>query len=103
MEGALADRTQALELEPDAPGRYVDLALVLRELERDDEALANLDHCLAIDPDYYWCWWERAWVFDKFQEKKEAAASLERFLELVPEDDCPECQADASQYIDENG
>ena len=46
--------------------------------------------------------WERAWVFDDLEQKRKAVADFRRFLDLAPEDECPECREEAEQYIREN-
>ena len=65
-------------------------------------AMGDLAQCLDLDPGYYWCAWERAWVFDDLGQKRKAVADFRRFLDLAPEDECPECREEAEQYIREN-
>ncbi|HVS35448.1 MAG TPA: protein kinase [Gemmataceae bacterium] len=49
-EGAVADLQRAVNLQPDEPAGYVDLAMALQKQRRLDEAVAQLDKAIARTP-----------------------------------------------------
>jgi tetratricopeptide (TPR) repeat protein len=103
LGAALADLDHAIELAPEEANKYNDRAILHRELGDDAAAITDWEQCLELDSEFYWCYFDRAWFYDERGETEAAVADFEAFLETVYEDDCPECQQEAVDYIREFG
>lgn len=97
---ALADFDQAIELFPENIDAYLARAsLFAWDLGEYDAALADLAICKEIDPEYHWCYFDEGWIRDDFGDFDGAVFNFRRYLELVPDFDCIECQEEAADYI----
>jgi tetratricopeptide (TPR) repeat protein len=104
IEGALTDFNQAIRLNPFSPDALLARALLYGwDLGEHDPAFADLERCHEVDPNYYWCFFDEAQLRDDLGDTDAAVANFERYLELVPEFDCPDCQEDARNYIRQYG
>jgi tetratricopeptide (TPR) repeat protein/tRNA A-37 threonylcarbamoyl transferase component Bud32 len=99
---AEADFFQAIDLVPNEPDPYIHQAATFNRLGRLEEAVGLATQCLEVASEYPWCFFERAWAYAGLGQPAKAVADLKRFLELVPPDECPECQSDARHFIADN-
>ncbi len=103
-EGALTEFNRAIEIDPFNADALLARALLYGwDLGEHDPAFVDLERCHEVDPTFYWCFFEEAWLRDDVGDTDAAAVNFERYLELVPEFDCPDCQEDARNYIRQNG
>jgi tetratricopeptide (TPR) repeat protein/tRNA A-37 threonylcarbamoyl transferase component Bud32 len=99
LVAAQADFIQAIELAPEEPFAFLHLAAIMHRLDRLEEAVDLAGQCIEVAPDNPWCYSERAWAYAALDRPALAVADFKRFLELVPADECPECQSDARRFI----
>jgi tetratricopeptide (TPR) repeat protein len=86
LEGALADFTEAVKLNPNSAAALQDQASVLAErLGRDREALAPLDRLLQLYPDFAQARGARAVVRARLGRRDDALDDLRRARELDPD------------------
>lgn len=88
-EEAVGFFKEALRLRKDASDTYFELAIALRGLSRDDEALEQLDIALAFDPSYAEAHFAMGEIYLDRKEKVNAAIHLTKAAELAPDADPP--------------
>ena len=104
LDAARADFEAAIERDPENYGGCQALANILGWHINDFEAaIGVLDRCIEANRASYWCYNERAWFFNELGETEAAVENFRQFLEYVPEDECPECQEEAADYVARNG
>ena len=102
-EAALADFSRAIELDPHLTDAYSARANTFGwNLGDYDAAFADFERCKELDPGQYWCYFDEGWLQAEIGDSRAAVDNFKRFLELVPEFDCPDCQEEVAIYIDEN-
>ena len=102
-EAALADFSRAIELDPTLTDAYSARANTFGwDLGDYDAAFADFERCKELDPGHYWCYFDEGWLRAEIGDSRAAVANFKRFLELVPEFDCPDCQEEVAIYINEN-
>lgn len=77
---------RALELAPDLCGLRIDLGAVYCELERYDEAVAELMRALKINPRNSLAYYDLAMALDRKGDRDKAAAVLGKARELHPDE-----------------
>ena len=80
-----ATTSAALAMKPDYVEAYVNRGIVLQELNRLDEALANYNRVLAIQPNYVEALFNRGNVLMELKRLDEALASYDKAIALEPD------------------
>jgi len=99
-EAAFDAWNTAVEIDPENPhghhGRYF---YNWHNLGDSDAALADLGRCIELEPEFPWCYWDRAWIYVEIDDQDAAVSNFELYLEYAFEDDCPECNQEAMDYL----
>jgi tetratricopeptide (TPR) repeat protein len=81
---SLASYNRALALQPNFFEALFNRGMLLREMQRENDALTSLDQALAVKPDHAGVWNNRGNVLRKLERFDEALASFDRALALNP-------------------
>ena len=99
---AVIDYSLAIERYSESPTLYRDRCIAYNALEEYSAAFEDCSRCLELNPEYDGCYWDRGWANNGLGNTSAAVRDFETYLELVAPDDCPECQKDAQDYIDQH-
>jgi hypothetical protein len=62
-----------------------------------------LTSCIEHEPDAYWCYYDRGIaLYTVVGDIDPALEDFRIYLELVEEDDCPDCQEEVRGFLEEN-
>mgnify|MGYP003385267406 CR=1 FL=1 len=86
FELAIKELRQELQSNPDEPYVHALLAVCLRQLDRNKEALDSAQRAIQVGPDYAYGHYVLAGVYDQDDRLKEAEKSIREAIRLDPED-----------------
>lgn len=84
FEKAKIDYELAISKKTDYTEAYVGLGMVLKELNRNDEAYNATKKALEINPDYSQAYYNLGLILENLNRKQEAIKAYEKFLKEVP-------------------
>jgi tetratricopeptide (TPR) repeat protein len=84
LAGALANYRRAVELSPETPLYYSNMATIYYHLEQFDEALVQLDHALRIDPNFVTAWYHTGNVLKAMRKIRQAEEAYRKAVEIDP-------------------
>lgn len=86
FELAIRELNQELQSNPDEPHVHALLAVCLRQLDRNKEALESARRAVQVGPDYAYAHYVLAGVYDQDDRFKEAEQAIREAIRLDPED-----------------
>jgi len=98
-EGAIADYTQAIKLNPDYADAYVNRGVARYHLKEYEGAIADYNQAIKLNPDYAGAYYNRGLAYNDLEDKPKALEDFRQAAELFQQQGNREWYQNAQKKI----